>query len=782
MSYPYRNPRLQTDVAQPDPDSRLLLNHETGRYVRLGLREFDWLNRLDGQLHARDVAAALGQEEALAQEMLRRMAAAKLICFSDEPVQLQAVEPAGRAEVETRRVEWAQFGQLRIHAGRPGVLLDRMAPFTRLLMSRAAVAAGIFFSFAGLALALAQSGDFVRGVRDFQWTGWQVATMMLLMFGTTAVHELGHAVACHYFGAPVRSLGVMIYYLQPAAYADITDSWQLKNRWQRVAISSAGVYVQAIISTVVIAVWSVLRLTGHRNDLLVMFVALNATIIIFNVIPFVKFDGYWILTNILGISNLRDRAVEWVRTTLASRLTRRPIDPRALRFNAVLSMTPLGRALLTCFGVSALTFGTAMWFGGLGFLFRVARWSRLSGVASFIAVGGVLALFAALYVVRMLLARRRSAPAAAAQPRTGAIAQTPQLSAVVTHAIDGQRPVRLNPYVSAVDGGNGEITFAWSTPDALTVQASAAFFEAIPRLREGFTIDELKKSDLWSANVERALQRLWHEKHLRYASDWEIADEDVRYGRQFGWLSMNAKVRGKEAEVLARLRSASVAILGVGGLGTHVAWNLAACGVGELHLVDGDIIELTNLNRQLFYTPADIGRRKVDVAAERIAQFNPETRVRTTHKYLVSLEDFYEIIKGSTFVVRAVDTPRESLAWVNEACVRSGIPYSGAGFFPQGTICGPTVLPSQSSCLACNAPAVAPRFDRGTGGTLAPLVFTTAGVLASEVITYLGGLGEVRSVGRMLAINAPSLNFTYQDVPRNANCPVCGPGNERMTA
>lgn len=779
MSYPYRNPRLQLDVAQPDPDARLLLNHETGRYVRLGVREFGWLNRLDGQIHARDVAKELGQEEAFAEEMLRRMAAAKLICFSDEPVQLQPVQQPETKSVESRRIEWAQFGQLRIHAGRPDALLDRLAPFTRPLMSRAAVTAGVFVSLAGLALALAQGGDFARGVRDFQWTGAHVAAMMLLLFATTVVHELGHAVACHFFGAPVRSLGVMIFYLQPAAYADITDSWQLKNRWHRVAIASAGVYVQGILCTLALTLWSTLRLTGHRADLLVMFVAMNATIIVFNVLPFVKFDGYWILTNILGISNLRDRAVEWVRASLTSLLTRRPVEARSLRFNAVLTMTPLGRALLACFGVSAMVFGSSMWFGGLAFMFRAARWSRISRGTSFLAVGGVLALFAVLYVVRMFLARRRAArPAQAAQQPV----RTPQLSAVVTHAIDGQRSVRLNPYVSAVDSGNGEVTFAWSTPDALTVQASTEFFEAIPRLREGFTLDALKQSELWNASTERALQRLWHDKHLRYASEWEIADEDLRYGRQFGWLSMNATVRGKEADVLARLRKASVTILGVGGLGTHVAWNLAACGVGELHLVDGDTIELTNLNRQLFYTPDDVGRRKVDVAAERIRQFNPEVKVRTTHRYLNDIEDFYDVIQGSTFVVRAVDTPQESLQWVNEACVRSGIPYSGAGFFPQGTICGPTVLPGRSSCLACNAPDVAPRFDRGTGGTLAPLVFTTAGVLSNEVITYLGGLGDVRSVGRMLAINAPSLNFTYQDVPRNEQCSVCGRNAERKTA
>src|SRR5262249_55874123 len=108
MSYPYRNPRVAMDIPQPVPDSRLILNHETGRYLRLGLREFDWLGRLDGHLHANDVPTALGLEAALAQELLKRFAAARLICFSDEPVRLQAIDQPQPSRLAARRVEWTQ--------------------------------------------------------------------------------------------------------------------------------------------------------------------------------------------------------------------------------------------------------------------------------------------------------------------------------------------------------------------------------------------------------------------------------------------------------------------------------------------------------------------------------------------------------------------------------------------------------------------------------------------------------------------------------------------------
>ena len=779
MNYPYRNPRVLTDIAQPAPDSRLILNHETGRYLRLGLREFDWLTRLNGQVHVRDIATELGEDESLVEELLRRFESAKLICFSEDPVTLLPVQPVSEAKLETRRVEWTHFGQLRIHLTQPKALLDRLSPITRRLMSRPFVTVGIFLSLAGLILGATQGRELGRALQDFQWSVWQALAIVALLFATTIVHEFGHAVACDYFGAPVRSLGIMIYYLQPAAYADVTDSWQLANRWHRVAISSAGIYVQAIITSLSVGLWMVLRLMGRSSDLVAVFILLNVTMMAFNIIPFVKLDGYWILSNMLGVANLRDRAMEWVRASLASVVTRRPVDGQHLRYNAVLAMPPLDRILLACFGFTSIVFGTAMWIGGLGFLFRVTRWLGLPRMGSFLAVGGLLLALGIAFLVRLLLARRR-----ARRPQPVVAERSRQaISTVVRYDIDQQRPIRLNPNVAAMEEEDGAVTFAYSTPNALTLQVPERFFDNLPMLREGsVTLHELQQSELWCQEFERVLQRLWHEKHLRYASDWEVREENERYSRQLGWFSMNAAARGKETEALARLQAASVVILGVGGLGTHVAWNLAACGVGTLHLVDGDTIELTNLNRQLFFTPADVGKKKIDIAAERLLDFNPQLRIRKSYKFVGNVEEVMDVIEGSSFVVRAIDTPDEALAMVNEACVRQGIPYLGGGFFPQGTIVGPMVIPGESSCLACAQSGTAPRIDRGAGGTIAPLVTSTASLLSAEVVTYLGKLGPVKTVGRMLSIDAPTLGFGFIDVPRNERCPICGQQEERRAS
>lgn len=783
MAYPYRNPKLQMDLPQPEPDSRLVLNHETGRYLRLGLREFDWLMRIDGQVAEQEIAALLGIEASMGEELLRRLQAAKLICMSAEPVKLQVVQQAEETPAAQRRFEWGRFGQLRIHLGKPDPLLEWLSPFTRVMMKRSVVALGILISVIALGVGISHGGEIGHVFRTVNFTAVQIATIVGLFFLVTFIHELGHAAACHHYGAPVRSLGVMLYYLQPAAYADITDSWQLRNRWQRVVISSAGVYVQALVTSGTMFLWLALK-GRHNADLLIIFAAANLSTILLNVLPFVRLDGYWALSNALPMTNLRDRSIEWVRVTLSSAMLRRPVQGARLRYNAVLSLTPMTRALLFCFGISSMWFGTAMWAGGLGFLFRIASWFGVSSRASIWAVAGAVVLLALTFAGRFALQLRKARKqAAAAAPAVAAPRPRQQApAAFVTYTLDPERPIRLNPHVTVISTDNQEFIFGWTAPDSLTVQAPASLFEFIPLLRDGsYTLPRLKEQAAWLPEFENVIQRLWHHRYLRYTSEWELSEENLRYSRQLGWFSMNANVRGSELEALDRLRNASVTILGVGGLGTHVAWNLASCGIGELHLVDADKIELTNLNRQLFFTPADIGRYKVDVAAERLLEFNPQLRIRKTHKFVQNVEEISEAIEGSTFVVRALDNPVNAITLINEACIRKGIPFSGGGFLAQGTVVGATVIPGQSACLECN-PLEFPKFDRGAFGTLGPMVSATAGLLSNEVVLHLAKLGDVKTAGRLLYINVPSLEFHYQDNPRNEQCTVCGTVQERVSA
>ncbi|HPT84058.1 MAG: tRNA threonylcarbamoyladenosine dehydratase [Firmicutes bacterium] len=126
-------------------------------------------------------------------------------------------------------------------------------------------------------------------------------------------------------------------------------------------------------------------------------------------------------------------------------------------------------------------------------------------------------------------------------------------------------------------------------------------------------------------------------------------------------------------ENLQRLREAAVAVVGVGGVGGHAAEALARSGVGTLILIDYDVVALSNLNRQIVALESTLGRPKVEVMAERIAQINPECRV-ITHRAFYSRENHGELLPdGLSFVADAIDSVRAKVDLI-EACRKGGVP------------------------------------------------------------------------------------------------------------
>lgn len=180
------------------------------------------------------------------------------------------------------------------------------------------------------------------------------------------------------------------------------------------------------------------------------------------------------------------------------------------------------------------------------------------------------------------------------------------------------------------------------------------------------------------------------------------------------------------------------------------------------------------MNRQLFYTPGDAGRPKVEVAGEPLAQLNPELRIRVTHSFLNSVAYIGRGIQGSDLVIRSLDNPPEIITRLNEACLAAGIPSLGGGFLTQGAVVGPTVIPGKTSCLSCNAPSVFPSANPGIGATFAPVVTTCAGLICGEAIAYLGELGPIRTAGTVMLIGVPTFAISFIGLPKNENCRACG--------
>ncbi len=146
--------------------------------------------------------------------------------------------------------------------------------------------------------------------------GWSY----LLLMGSLMMHELGHASACTRYGASPSTIGFTVYLIWPAFYSDVSDAWRLK-RWQRVMVDVGGIFFQIVTAAVYIFIY---KLTNWSP--IPLAIAMIVSSCLFNLNPFFKFDGYWILADILGVTNLNRHKSEILRY-LFQTLRRKPVEP-----------------------------------------------------------------------------------------------------------------------------------------------------------------------------------------------------------------------------------------------------------------------------------------------------------------------------------------------------------------------------------------------------------------------------------------------------------------------
>ncbi len=253
-------------------------------------------------------------------------------------------------------------------------------------------------------------------------------------------------------------------------------------------------------------------------------------------------------------------------------------------------------------------------------------------------------------------------------------------------------------------------------------------------------------------------------------------DDDLllRYSRQI--LLPEVDIDGQN-----RLVEARVLVIGLGGLGSPVAMYLAAAGVGNLVLVDHDQVELSNLQRQIIHTTADLGRPKVVSARERIAALNPHCAVETVDHRLDDA-GFEALVPGVDAVVDATDNFTTRFA-INRHCVAHRKPLiSGAAIRFEGQV---TVFHAGSAdspcyrCLYSNEAAVAETCSQT--GVIAPLLGIIGSVQAMETLKVLMGVGHDLA-GRLLLLDALSMEWQTMRFNKNPRCPECGESAQRASA
>ncbi len=225
-----------------------------------------------------------------------------------------------------------------------------------------------------------------------------------------------------------------------------------------------------------------------------------------------------------------------------------------------------------------------------------------------------------------------------------------------------------------------------------------------------------------------------------------------------------------------RLAAARVLIIGLGGLGSPVAMYLAASGVGHLVLVDFDHVELSNLQRQIIHSSADIGRDKVASARDRILALNPEVKV-TTLAWVLDDDELEAEIKQASVVVDATDNFETRFA-LNALCWRLATPLvSGAAIRMEGQVGVFDPRDPSGGCYRCLYTN-----ESGEGeacsqvGVLAPLLGIVGSVQATETIKLIIGTGRSLA-GRLLVLDAQDMEWRTLKLPKDPACPVCGSAN-----
>ena len=243
-------------------------------------------------------------------------------------------------------------------------------------------------------------------------------------------------------------------------------------------------------------------------------------------------------------------------------------------------------------------------------------------------------------------------------------------------------------------------------------------------------------------------------------------DEILRYSRHL--IMPEVGMAGQQ-----KLKAARVLCIGAGGLGSPLALYLAAAGVGTLGIVDFDVVDFTNLQRQIIHSTADVGRKKLDSAAEKLKAINPFINLKTFETRLTSANAL-ELFREFDIVADGTDNfPTRYL--VNDACVLTGRPnVYGSIFRFEGQ--ASVFATEEGPCYRCLYPEPPPPGlvpSCAEGGVLGILPGLVGVMQATEVIKLILGQGEPL-IGRLLLIDALGMKFRELKLRKNPDCPACG--------
>ncbi|HEV7317194.1 MAG TPA: efflux RND transporter periplasmic adaptor subunit [Ensifer sp.] len=353
------------------------------RYYRLGWLEFEILYRW----HLRDpdlIARRIHAETTLTPSRADVERVADFVTASELNVDLSLRGTASRVErAGSRRESWARtllhhYLFIRIPLVRPDPLLTRLLPLSDIIYTRTFLLLTVLAGLLGLHLALRQWDAFASALPWF-FSLEGVAVAALAVVASKILHEVAHGLTAKRFGCRVPTMGVALLVMAPVLYTDTSAAWQLRDRRQRLAIGAAGMIAECGLAAYALLAWSFLPDGLLRSVVLVWATTTWLLTLLINLSPFMRFDGYYLLSDLLDVPNLQERAFSLTRYEMR-RLLFGVDDPPPEHWPPDLRRILVAYALSTWAYRAVIFFGIAllvyhMFFKALGlFLFAVEIW------------------------------------------------------------------------------------------------------------------------------------------------------------------------------------------------------------------------------------------------------------------------------------------------------------------------------------------------------------------------------------------------------------------------
>ncbi len=268
-----------------------------------------------------------------------------------------------------------------------------------------------------------------------------------------------------------------------------------------------------------------------------------------------------------------------------------------------------------------------------------------------------------------------------------------------------------------------------------------------------------------------------------------------RYSRNLNFLSNFDKWGDKKFDYLFKIINSTILVLGIGGVGSPIVYDLAALGVKKIVAIDFDIVDETNLNRQILYREKHIGMKKIYAAKETVNEFNSHVEFVGLDMKINSTDDLEEILESyrPMCVVCSADKPPVKIyKWVNEACVKRNIPYIYGGN-TETTAFFQTVVPHNSSCFECYEHHLKNNFNKegyakyvsimennysSQNNCTAASSSALASFMIFDFIRLITGFEKPLSLNRRMFIDFKTNEIDSEYIPVNQNCNICSKSNK----